>query len=538
MHDAARSGKDEGLFDDSLTARLDEIIDSGLLFVVNSEAAVLDRMRALGCKSYDQAKHRALIERNQETSIFVDNLMQNALRGKSVDSGAITHLVTQYLADMTEDLDSTLASVLETVKDRAIAAHCVKVALLGMAIGIEMRYDAANIRNLAVAAMVHDWGMARVASEILEAGRRLTEAEFFEIKKHPIHSMRLLERLPGIPNVVPLIAYQVHERPNGSGYPNGRTGDRIHPMAKILNVADAYHALTSPRPFRPPLMPYAAMECLLRQAGAGDVDPEPVRALLRVQSLFPIGSYVALTDGRVARVLRRNGEHYARPIVRLLQDSEGNAITLEGDAAIVDLEKAGLDVMQALPTPGRQEIELNPQIMERPCWGSDSLAAAREPTSSGAIGGLFVRQKPVLRSSADEDSASLERYTEKQKRQAKWALEMLDHSSGLADKQYQHCRKHGRQTFRSVVRVCVPNTQSAVLDAHGAESFRAIARDVSPGGLSFIHPAQLTVDNLIIGVEISGNEVRWFHAEVARRREIAEADFWEYGVAFRRRLVL
>ena len=64
-----------------------------------------------------------------------------------------------------------------------------------------------------------------------------------------------------------------------------------------LRFLDRYDALVSPRAFRPPLTPYAAMECLLRQSAAGDVDPEVVRALLMVQSLFPIGSYVVLSDG-------------------------------------------------------------------------------------------------------------------------------------------------------------------------------------------------------------------------------------------------
>ena len=274
---SARAG-DDVHFDDALTARLDEIIDSGLLFVVNSESAVSSGVQALGCENYDEVKHRELVERNRETGILVDHLMQSALRGKRLETGKVTRLVAQYLGDMTEDVNGVLASIVETVIQRSIASHCVNVALLAMGIGIEMGLDATNVRNLGLAALVHDWGMAGVAPEIAEANRRLTEDKFYEIKKHPITSLRLLEKLPKVPSVVPLIVYQVHERPNGNGYPRGRTGERIHPLAKIISVADAYQALISPRPFRPPLMRYAAMECILRQARTGDLDAEVVRA--------------------------------------------------------------------------------------------------------------------------------------------------------------------------------------------------------------------------------------------------------------------
>ena len=248
-----QGGADSVGLDEGVVRKLDSLIDSGLLFVVNSGTAVQNEVTARGCTAYDGEKHAAQVERGRETSTKVDELMRSAARGENVDSVAVNHMVAQYLSEMTDDVDCTLSSVFEASQEREIADHCLRMALLGMAIGIEMGLDANNVRTLGQAALVNEWGMVRIPENIRNAKRRLTESEFFEIKKHPIFTLRLLEKLCGVRDVVRVICYQIHERPNGSGYPQGRSGERLHPMARILHATDMYNALISPRPFRPPL---------------------------------------------------------------------------------------------------------------------------------------------------------------------------------------------------------------------------------------------------------------------------------------------
>jgi HD-GYP domain-containing protein (c-di-GMP phosphodiesterase class II) len=239
-----------------------------------------------------------------------------------------------------------------------LAARSLESSLLAMAIGIEMGLDAENISNLGVAGLVHDWGMMQVPLEIRTANRKLNQVEMLEIKKHPIHSLEILQRVSALPRVVSLISYQVHEKVNGNGYPRGRRGNSIHQFARILQVADAYTGMTSQRPYRPPMMRYAAMECLLRMAKEKSVDPDVVRALLKIQSLFPIGSFVILSNSAVAQVIRRNQDKYTQPIVRVLQDSEGNPANLDDDSTLIDLSDSELTVQQAMPAPGTNEVPL------------------------------------------------------------------------------------------------------------------------------------------------------------------------------------
>ncbi|HET6426127.1 MAG TPA: HD-GYP domain-containing protein [Planctomycetaceae bacterium] len=362
--DFAVSIADLGAFtlDSALTNQLDRVIDSGLMFLKNTGPSVRESVVHHGRRAYN-TERAAEVKRQQEAATAsIGTMLKDAVHGRDVSGAAVTSLTAQHLMNMTDDTDCVIDAAVEATRDPDLSQHCLKMATLGMAIGIEMGLDEDNCKRIGVAGLIHDWGMAKVPAEIRTSPNKLSEYDFYQIKKHPIYTAEMLERMAGIPSMVPIIVYQVHERPNGLGYPRGRTGERIHLFARILAVADTYSALTEPRPYRQPLAPYAAMECLVKLAKSRDVDPEVVRAFLKVMSLFPIGSFVALSDGSVARTIRRNGEHYTKPIVCVIQDSHGQSIETN-DMAIIDLTQSDLQVVQALPTPGRDEQLLTDEIL-------------------------------------------------------------------------------------------------------------------------------------------------------------------------------
>jgi hypothetical protein len=100
----------------------------------------------------------------------------------------------------------------------------------------------------------------------------------------------------------------------------------------------------------------------VRNAKEKSVDPEVVRSLLHVISLFPIGSYVVLEDNSVARVIRRNGNQFSCPFAQLVRHPDGSRIDTAHEMLIVDTAEDNRKIIRAMATPGRQEIGLRPEV--------------------------------------------------------------------------------------------------------------------------------------------------------------------------------
>jgi len=339
--------------------QLDQPLEERLPLVGNNGPAARTLRIARNAEPHDVGLCRQVAQKYRVSVETLSHLMYDALSGSPTDGRSLSRMVTGFLSHFVSDLDATISQPVTMGMDQGLATHCVRMATLGMAIGIEMGLNSENVCRIGVAGLIHDWGMLKVPRHIRESTDILSPADMIEIQKHPVYTVDFIERSSGLPTLVALTAYQVHERFDGGGYPRGRSGDKIHLFARILHAADKYVRLTSPQTFRRSLSPYAAMEVLLRQADGRSCDPQVLRGLLRVQSLFPLGSYVQLSDGRTARVLRSNGDDYTRPVVHIVSHPDEPPHSAS-DGMIVDLKQCGLSIRSALITKGQQPIDTKP----------------------------------------------------------------------------------------------------------------------------------------------------------------------------------
>jgi diguanylate cyclase (GGDEF)-like protein len=177
---------------------------------------------------------------------------------------------------------SALVEALEH-KDAYTASHAHGVAELATAVGRRLGLDTAGLETLSHAALLHDIGKIAIPTEILVKPGPLSPDEYEVVMSHAAVGGGMVARIPGLEAVAPLVRH-AHERWDGGGYPDGLAGEQIPLGARIVAVCDAFHAMTSERPYRAPMPLAEAAAELSRHAGA-QFDAAVVDALLRELSI-------------------------------------------------------------------------------------------------------------------------------------------------------------------------------------------------------------------------------------------------------------
>jgi putative two-component system response regulator len=173
----------------------------------------------------------------------------------------------------TDDLDSassiimTLAVMIES-RDGYTEGHCHRLANYATALGRRLHLGPDELQALHRGGFLHDIGMLAVPDVVLRKTGSLSAEEFEAIKSHTVIGESLLSHLHSLHPVRPIVRSH-HERRDGSGYPDGLSGDDIPLLAQILSVTDAYDALTSPRPYQPEKSPAEAIDVLRQEVARG-----------------------------------------------------------------------------------------------------------------------------------------------------------------------------------------------------------------------------------------------------------------------------
>ncbi|MDH7478748.1 MAG: HD-GYP domain-containing protein [Syntrophomonadaceae bacterium] len=219
--------------------------------------------------------------------------------------------------------------------DDYLFAHSVNVCLLSLMTGISLAMNTIQLRELGVGALLHDIGKTAVSREIINKTDPLTPEEFDEIKTHTTVGFDILRKHIDISLLSSHVAFQHHERQDGSGYPRGLRADEIHEYARIVAVTDVYDALLADCWHRPAFLPHEAVRELTHGAYTR-FDPRAVAALLENVAIYPVGSVVQLNTGEVGIVVDVNKAAQKKPVVRLVVDQAGQRLT---DGREIDLDK-------------------------------------------------------------------------------------------------------------------------------------------------------------------------------------------------------
>ena len=182
--------------------------------------------------------------------------------------------------DGTEAILFALARAVE-MRDQHTGGHCERLSLLSLALGLAMDLPPDQLEALHRGGYLHDIGKVGLPDSILFKSGPLTEEEWVAMRTHPIKGEEICRPLKSLEPVLPIIRSH-HEKWDGTGYPDGLKGEEIPLLARILQVADIYDALTSKRPYKAPLKPERALEIMKVETGRGWRDPQLMSVFFRL----------------------------------------------------------------------------------------------------------------------------------------------------------------------------------------------------------------------------------------------------------------
>lgn len=263
-----------------------------------------------------------------EATQIVRDMMGDIRLGKQIELERIEPLVERMVDSIFRDQDALLPLARLKEHDSYTFQHSVSVCALMTAFARTLELPREIIREIAIGALLHDVGKARVPDEILNKPAKLTDAEFDKMKNHVVQSKIILQATPGISDIALDVAAQHHERHDGTGYPNKLKGEAISLYGQMGAIVDVYDALTSNRVYHRGMPPTEALRKILEWS-ALHFKPTLVHAFIRSVGIYPAGSLVRLESGRLAVVQAQHVDKPMQPMVKVMFHTAGHYLQPE-----------------------------------------------------------------------------------------------------------------------------------------------------------------------------------------------------------------
>lgn len=230
--------------------------------------------------------------------------------------------------------------------DEYTFVHSVNVCILSVALGRRLGLPKPQLLELAIAALMHDIGKARIPVEILNKPGSLTDAEFAVVREHTWRGVLALFGMPfGAfrPWRAMTVAFEHHMRVDLGGYPRTRQPRDISLFSRIVSLADCFDAATSVRVYRDVAWTPADVLRDMQDVVRHGLDPVILKAFMQMIGTYPVGTVVVLDTGEVGVVSVANPDpgNAARPRVRLVRRTDGAPIDAEESVDLAEVTADG-----------------------------------------------------------------------------------------------------------------------------------------------------------------------------------------------------
>lgn len=254
----------------------------------------------------------------------VKNIIEKYSTSGKVELDAISQVAQNVIEDILSNKEVVINISDIRREDEYTYSHSVSVCSLAVLTALKRGYTTDKARDLAIGALLHDLGKALIPNHILNKEDHLTPPELEILKQHVIHGYEAVKNEIWLSAISKVVILTHHERIDGSGYPFGWTGDKIHESAKIVAVCDVFDSMINKKADREAYKIYEAIEYLTAMKGIL-FDVDVVNTFTEYIAMYPSGTGVITDKGDKAIVMKQNKGFPTRPIIKLLSRENGES---------------------------------------------------------------------------------------------------------------------------------------------------------------------------------------------------------------------
>lgn len=290
-----------------------------------------------------------------EAKDLIQKVLSETFEGKAVEVQPFEVLADNMIESVMLDADALKCVSALRSKDAYLLEHSINVAFLLVTFGRYLNFDTDMLRQIAIGGILHDIGKIKIDSNILNKPGKLTAEEFEHVKLHQTYAVEIMAQTKGLSQISKDISLMHHEKLDGNGYPRGLKGDEIPLHGRMSCIVDIFDALTATRCYKEAMSPAAAFKILISLTPF-HLDQKLVYEFIRCIGVYPVGSLVQLSDGRIGIVWEATGRDALHPKVKCFYSVTKRCYT---KVEIVDLRRSSFNIEKGI-SPSSLEIDPTP----------------------------------------------------------------------------------------------------------------------------------------------------------------------------------